>query len=144
MGRRLQVGHRTAARLVIQSERGSSSVEFAVLFPVLVVLLLAGPQLAMWYFAQDAAEAAAQAGARSGSLDGAPSGAGTRAAEDYLANLGSGTITSYRVDETRTATTVSVHVVADVPNVIPLPGFAPVVDVSVAQGLERFTSAGTP
>ena len=119
-------------------------MEFAVLFPVLVALLLAGPQLALWYVAQDAAEAAARAGARAGSLDGAPAGAGTQAAEDYLTELGSGTITSYRVEETRTATTVTVHVVADVPNVIPLPGFVPEVDVAVGQGLERFTTADSP
>jgi Flp pilus assembly protein TadG len=39
-------------------DRGSSSVEFVILFPIIVVLLLGGPQLAMWYFAREAAEAA--------------------------------------------------------------------------------------
>ncbi|WP_256479173.1 TadE family protein [Klenkia sp. PcliD-1-E] len=137
MGRRLRTRW-------LAPERGSSSVEFAVLFPVLVTLLLAGPQMALWYFAQDAAEAAAEAGARAGSLDGAPAGAGSDAAQDYLAALGTGTITSYRVEETRTATSVVVHVVADVPNVIPLPGMVPVVDVTSARGLERFTVRETP
>ncbi|SFD66681.1 hypothetical protein SAMN05661030_3948 [Klenkia taihuensis] len=115
-----------------------------MLFPVLVMVLLAGPQLGLWYFAHDAAEAAAAAGARAGSLDDAPAGAGRSAAEAYLAGLGTGTITDYRVDEARTATSVTVHVVADVPNVIPLPGFVPVVDVAVAQGLERFTTSENP
>ena len=31
-------------------DRGSSSVEFTILFPIIVVLLLGGPQLALWYF----------------------------------------------------------------------------------------------
>jgi Flp pilus assembly protein TadG len=125
-------------------ERGSSSVEFAILFPVIVGLLLAGPQLAMWHFARQAAEAAAQAGARAASVSEATGGAGQQAAATYLARLGTGTITSYSVSEEGTATTVSVHVVAQVPNVIPLPGFSPTVDVTVERGKERFTTPDSP
>lgn len=125
-------------------DRGSSSVEFAILFPVIVALLLAGPQLGMWYFARQAAEAAATAGARAASASGAPRGAGQQAADTYLARLGSGTITSYSVSEDETATTVSVHVIAEVPNVIPLPGFSPTVDVTVERGRERFTTPDSP
>ena len=61
-----------------------------------------------------------------------------------LARLGTGTITSYSVTEGNTATTVSVHVVAEVPNVIPLPGFSPTVDVTVERGRERFTTPDSP
>ena len=46
--------------------------------------------------------------------------------------------------ESDTATTVSVHVTASVPNVIPLPGFAPTVDVIVVRGKERFTTPDSP
>jgi len=125
-------------------ERGSSSVEFAILFPVVVALLLAGPQLGMWYFAREAADAAAQAGARAASASAATGGAGQRAADTYLARLGTGTITSYSVIEEDTATTVSVHIVAQVPNVIPLPGLTPTVDVTVVRGKERFTTPESP
>jgi Flp pilus assembly protein TadG len=126
------------------SERGSSSVEWAVLFPVVVMLLFAGPQLALWYFAREAADAAAQAGARAASVLEAAGGAGQEAADEYLAQLGTGAITSYSVSEQRTASRVSVHVTADVPNVIPLPGFDPSVDVTVARGRERFTTPDSP
>jgi len=125
-------------------DRGSSSVEFAILFPVIVALLLAGPQLGMWYFAREAAEAAAQAGARAASASEATGGVGQQAADVYLARLGTGTITSYSVTEEDTATTVSVHVVAEVPNVIPLPGFTPTVDVTVERAKERFTTPDSP
>src|SRR5436853_75461 len=84
-------------------DRGSSTVEVAILFPIIVVLLLAGPQLAMWYFARQAAEAAGAAGARAASVDRAPAGSGASAGEDYLRRLGTGTISSYRVSETDTA-----------------------------------------
>lgn len=126
------------------NDRGSSSVEFAILFPIIVALLLAGPQLALWYFAREAADAAAHAGARAASLNGAAGGAGQAAADAYLAGLGTGTITGYSVAESNTATAVSVHVTASVPNVIPLPGFNPTVDVTVVRGKERFTTPDSP
>lgn len=127
-----------------ESDRGSSSVEFAILFPIIVILLFAGPQLALWYFAREAAEAAAHAGARAASVSGAAGGAGQEAADQYLARLGTGAITRYSVAEQDTATAVTVHVTAEVPNVIPLPGFAPTVDVTVTRGKERFTTPDSP
>jgi Flp pilus assembly protein TadG len=128
----------------ITDDRGSSTVEVAILFPIIVVLLIAGPQLAMWYFARQAAEAAGAAAARAASADGAPEGSGVSAGEDYLAKLSTGTITSYRVSETDTATTVTIHVHAAVPNVVPLPGFSPTVDVTVSRSRERFTTPDSP
>jgi Flp pilus assembly protein TadG len=127
-----------------ERDRGSSSVEFAILFPIIVALLFAGPQLALWYFAREAADAAAHAGARAASISGAAAGAGREAADQYLARLGTGAITQYSVAEQATATTVTVHVTAEVPNVIPLPGFSPTVDVTVVRGKERFTTRNSP
>jgi Flp pilus assembly protein TadG len=127
-----------------ESDRGSSSVEFAILFPIIIILLFAGPQLALWYFAREAADAAAHAGARAASVSGAAGGAGQEAADQYLARLGTGAITRYSVVEQDTATTVTVHVTAEVPNVIPLPGFTPTVDVTVTRGKERFTTPDSP
>ena len=127
-----------------EGDRGSSSVEFAILFPIIVALLFAGPQLALWYFAREAADAAAHAGARAASVNGAAGEAGREAADEYLARLGTGTITRYSVVDQDTATTVSVRVTAEVPNVIPLPGFSPTVDVTVVRGEERFTTPDSP
>jgi len=125
-------------------ERGSSSVEWAVLFPVIVVLLFAGPQLALWYFAREAVDAAAQAGARAASVLDAPSAVGEEAAGEYLAQLGSGAISSYSISQQESTTSVSVRVQAEVPNVIPLPGFDPTVDVTVVRLKERFTTPDSP
>ena len=125
-------------------DRGSSVVEFTILFPVIVGLLLAGPQIAMWEFARQAAEAAAQAGARAASADGAPVGAGQAAAEHYLSRVARGTITSKTVTELDVGTTVTIHIHATVPNVIPLPGFTPALDVTVVRGKERFTTGVSP
>ncbi len=125
-------------------DRGSSSVEFAILFPIIVVLLFGGPQLAMWYLAREAAEAAAASAARAASAGSAPAEAGQTAADAYLAGLGSGTITGYAVTETDTGTTVTIHIHAEVPNAIPLPGFRPTVDVTLSRAKERFTTPGSP
>jgi hypothetical protein len=119
-------------------------VEFTILFPIIVGLLLAGPQIAMWEFARQAAEAAAQAGARAASVDGAPAGVGKAAAENYLSRVASGTITSKAVTEQDGVTTVTIHIHATVPNVIPLPGFTPTLDVTVVRGKERFTTPASP
>jgi Flp pilus assembly protein TadG len=128
----------------VRDDRGSTIVEFAILFPIIVVLLFTGPQLAMWYFARDAAQSAAAAAARAASLDGAAPGAGRTSAETFLAHVGHGTITSYSVTETDAATTVTIHIHAAVPNTIPLPGFSPTVDVTVVRGKERFTTPDSP
>jgi pilus assembly protein CpaE len=125
-------------------DRGSSSVEFTLLFPVIVLILFAGPQLAMWYFAREAAQHAATAAARAAAVDNAAPGAGTATGNDYLAQLSSGTITDYTVTQEETATTVTIHVHATVPNVIPLPGFDPTVDVTVVRAKERFTTVDSP
>lgn len=125
-------------------DRGSSSVEFTILFPIIVVLLFAGPQLAMWYFAREAAQAAAGSAARAASVVSATNGAGKAAADSYLAKVGAGTITSHTVDETDSATTVTIHIHVTVPNVIPVPGFTPSADVTVSRGKERFTTPDSP
>jgi Flp pilus assembly protein TadG len=127
-----------------ERERGSASVEVAILLPIIMVLLFAGPQLTMWYFAREAVTAAAQAGARAASLDGAQPGAGPAAANSYLNSLGSGTLTGYTSSEQDSATTVSIHIHAEVPNVIPLPGFSTSVDVSISRDTERFTTPDSP
>jgi Flp pilus assembly protein TadG len=133
-----------ASRLWASQDRGSSSVEFALLFPIIVVLLFGGPQLAMWYFARESAQSAAVAAARAASVVNAANGAGKSAASSYLDHVGKDTISSYIINETDTATTVTIHIHVTVPNVIPLPGFAPSADVTVTRGKERFTTPDSP
>ena len=125
-------------------DRGSASVEFTILFPIIVVLLLGGPQLAMWYFAREAAQSAAAAAASAASVISANDSAGRSAATSYLGRVGKDTITSYTVDETDTATSATIHIHVTVPNVIPLPGFTPSADVTVTRGKERFTTPDSP
>lgn len=127
-----------------RADEGSSAVEFTILFPIIVLILFAGPQLAMWYYAREAAQHAATAAARAATVQDAPAGTGRQVADSYLADLATGTISSYTVSERRTPTTVTIHVHASVPNVVPLPGFSPTVDVTIVRARERFTTVDKP
>lgn len=109
-----------------------------------MTLLFAGPQLTMWWFAREAALAAATTGARAAATYGAPTGSGRQAAATYLAQLASGTISASSVTERADATTVTISVHVDVPDVVPLPGLHPAADVTVVRGRERFTTPGQP
>jgi pilus assembly protein CpaE len=129
---------------LVRDDRGSSSVELTILFPVIVLILFAAPQLAMWYFAREAAQHAAVAAARTAAVEDAAAGSGSAAGEDYLRQLGSGTITGYTVTENDTATTVTIHIHATVASMIPLPGFDPTVDVTLTRNRERFTTENSP
>lgn len=123
-----------------RDDRGSSTVETVILFPAIVVLIFSGPQVGMWYFAREGVEAAAVRGARAAAAYQALPGAGKKAAQDYLRTLDSGSITGYVVTERTAGTTVSIEIRAEVPRVIPLPGFDPHVDVTVTRQKERFTT----
>lgn len=125
-------------------DRGSESVEFTILFPVIVMMLLGGPQIAMWYFGRAAAEAAAASAARAASVVDAGSGAGNAAATTYMNKVGNGVITGYTVTENDSATTVTIHIHITVQDVIPLPGFTPSADVTVTRAKERFTTPDSP
>jgi Flp pilus assembly protein TadG len=127
-----------------REDRGSSSVEFTILFPIIVVLLFGGPQLAMWYFAREAAQSAASSAARAACVLNAPGGAGKQAADTFLSKVGTDTINSYNYTEATSATSVSVRIHITVPRVIPLPGFNPAADVHVTCGKERFTTPDSP
>jgi pilus assembly protein CpaE len=116
----------------------------AILVPVIMLLIFAGPQLALWYYAREAAQAAAQAGTRAASAENAPAGTGQQAAQAYLTSTGKGTISGGSATEHNTATTVSVEVHASVPRVIPLPGLTFSVDVSASRARERFTTPEAP
>jgi Flp pilus assembly protein TadG len=125
-------------------DAGSATVELVILVPVIMVLIFAGPQLALWYYAREAAQAAAQAGTRAASAQNAPAGTGSGAAKAYLTSTGKDTISGAWAIEHNTPTTVSVEVHAAVPRVIPLPGLTFSVDVIASRARERFTTPGQP
>jgi hypothetical protein len=81
------------------TDRGSVSLELAILIPTVLVLTLAVVQGALWWYAREAALAAAREGVEQGRLyqgDG-PSGASDRAGETAR-TLGGDLLSDVRVD----------------------------------------------
>ena len=72
----------------LASDRGSSTIELAILFPVLLILILVGVQGALIFYGRNVALAAAQQGANAQAAYGAPAGAGEARASEYLTRMG--------------------------------------------------------
>ncbi|WP_415954413.1 TadE/TadG family type IV pilus assembly protein [Streptomyces sp. KLOTTS4A1] len=71
-----------------QGDRGGGVIDFAVAFPLLIILALTAIETGLYFHARSVAAHAAQAGVDAGRVHNAPAGAGAEAARDYLANTG--------------------------------------------------------
>lgn len=120
-------------------DRGAVALEFAIVFPLVLVLTFGGVQVAFWFQARAMCQAAAQAGVRAGRVLGAPMGAGRTAATAYLAATAGDTVRGALVSESHTATTVSVGCSGTALRVMPLPGLPLDVAQSAAAARERFS-----
>jgi len=120
-------------------QRGAVALEFAILFPLVLVLTFGGVQVAFWFQARAMCQAAAQAGVRAGRVLHAPAGAGAAAATAYLAATAGDTVGAPRVSESGTATAVRVGCSGTALQVMPLPGLPLGVAQSAVAARERFT-----
>lgn len=126
-------------------ERGSATVELAVLFPAFLLLVFGGVQAAEWYHVRSLCLAAADAGVQTGRTTGAGDADAARAAAEFLARAGGGTATDPAVSTTgSSAAVLRVEVTASVPRVVPLPGLEMRVTQSSRATREVFTTAGSP
>ena len=120
-------------------EGGAVALEFAIVFPMVLVLTFGGVQVAFWFQARAMCQAAAQAGVRAARVLGAPAGAGSTAATAYLAATAGDTVGGALVSESHTATSVSVGCSGTALRVMPLPGLPLDVAQSAAAARERFS-----
>jgi hypothetical protein len=114
------------------------------LAPVLLLVVFAVVQVAMWSFARSLAHAAAEEGASAGAAHGATPGAGVARAQHFLLETAGDSLTSVAVGAVgSTTTTVQVEVRGRALSVIPgVPGLT-VVEVAQAP-VERFTTDAAP
>ncbi|MEP7194329.1 MAG: TadE family protein [Actinomycetota bacterium] len=122
-----------------RGERGAVALEFAIVFPMVLLLTFGGVQVAFWFQARSMCQAAAQAGVRAGRVLGAPAGAGRTAATAYLAATAGDTVGGALLSESHTATSVRVGCSGTALRVVPLPGLPLDVAQSAAAGRERFS-----
>ena len=117
-----------------REEGGLTSTELAVIMPVLIALVLVPFQVALWWHADQIADAAAREAVDAAQVAGAGEEDGIRAAEWFLDAAGN--ITEAQVTVTRTTDTVSVEVTGRAPRLVP--GFDWQVTARAAGPIERF------
>jgi Flp pilus assembly protein TadG len=135
---------RRGARARWRGEDGSTSVELAILFPALLLIVSAIVQYGLWFHARSLALAAAQEGVVAAATYQAPPGSGADRARDFLQAHAADTLQGVTVEQSSPAPG---HVVVRVTGraITFLPGVAgPPVAQSAQAPVERFTVAGGP
>ena len=98
------------ARRRRSGERGAASVELAVAFPVVLLLVMTLIQAALWFYARSVALGAAQEGAREVRVQPASTARAQSAAEGFLDQTAADLLTGRDVTVSGSATTVAVTV----------------------------------
>ena len=125
-------------------DRGSVSLELAIVFPALLLIVTALIQYALWFHARSLALAAAQQGVSVARAYHSTPAAGRGSALAFIADHGADTLLNPDVT-TASPATGQVQVVVKGRAVSVLPGVAGfAVSQSAAGPLERFTTAGAP
>ena len=130
---------RRAARHRVR-EDGTASAELVIITPVLLMLVMAVVQFALWQHAEHVAEAAAQRGAETARVEGGTDAQGRDVARSAIQQIGGGLLVSPAVSIARTAGVVTVQVSGTAQPVVP---FLSLGVSATAQGpVERFVPQG--
>ena len=105
--------------------------------PLLVLILLAGIQGAVYFHARTLAIAAAQEGVRAAATPQATTATGQRAAETFLNHTAKDTLSGITITGTRTATTATITVRGTSLSLVP--GWTPRVEQTATLPVERIT-----
>lgn len=127
-----------------RDERGSTSLELVILFPVVLLLIFAGIQGALYYHARNVALSAAQQGVRAAKAENGSSDQGRQAAQAFVDQAGGDNVmTGVNVTSNRGANEATVTVTGRPLSVIP--GVLNFTVSQTAQGpIEVFTAPGGP
>lgn len=127
-----------------RDERGSTSLELVILFPVVLLLIFAGIQGALYYHARNVALSAAQQGVRAAKAENGSSDQGRQAAQAFIDQAGGhDVITAVNVTSNRGANQATVTVTGRPISVIP--GILNLKVSQTAHGpIEVFTTPGAP
>jgi len=131
--RRRVISPAWAARL--RSDRGDSVVEFAVVFPAVLVLVFLVIEGGLYFHARSVAAHAAQIGADAGRLYDAQPGDGSSAAYDFLRRTGE-SVEDPSVAVNTTGNEIAVTVSGDVASLVP--GLSLTVSQTVQAPIEEF------
>ncbi|MGB6163289.1 MAG: TadE family protein [Pseudonocardiaceae bacterium] len=127
---------RTRLRRALRGDRGAVSAELVIATPLLLFMLLAIVQFALWSHATHIAQTAAAQGLAAARVQNATAAQGTASAQHVLDQLGRGPLTNTRIDTHRSAEDVSIRVSGEASAVIPFLHLP--VHAEAAGPLERF------
>ncbi|WP_409493948.1 TadE family protein [Amycolatopsis sp. cmx-11-12] len=113
----------------------------AVLFPLVLLLIIAAVQGGLWWHAHSVASQAAQVGVDAGRPVGATQSTATAAARSFADRAGRGVLTTPEVHATMTADIVQVAVSGTAVRLLPIPGLDIEVEVVAQAVKERFTTS---
>lgn len=140
-------GPRGRLRAVLDGEdghgdEGLSTVEAVFTVPVMVIMVLAIVQAALWWYGRQVASTAADEAARTARAYASTAADGQARGRDYISTVDpdSSTLRTRHVYVTRTATTVTVRVTGQVVSIVPF--LSPDVDVTVIAPVERYVPSG--
>lgn len=117
-------------------ERGSTSIQTVILWPLVLLVMFIGVQGGLWYLGRSAAFSAAQEGARAAAAERGTAGDGITAARNFLSTSTVG-LSAVEVTGSRNAAEATITVRADAASLIP--GFDPAIVQTVALPTERVT-----
>jgi len=122
------MGHR------LRDERGMTTIQVAILFPVVLFWIMLIVQYGLWWHAKQVANAAAAEAVDAAQVSTGSARDGEDAAASYLAQ--SGNLDNITVTVSREPTVVTVEVRGDAPQLVP--GFAWSVTARSTAPVERF------
>lgn len=132
-------GHVSWGRGLLRGDRGAVSAELVVATPLLLFMLLAIVQFALWSHATHIAQAAASQGLAAARAQHGTAAAGSASAQQMLDQLARGPLTGASVSTDRTATSASVRISGTATSVIPFLSLP--VRAEAAGPVERFVPA---
>jgi Flp pilus assembly protein TadG len=109
-----------------RGDRGAGAAEVVIAVPLLMLLILLIVQFAIWAHASSVAQATAEE---------------ALAAAQVLGQIGSSVLISTHVTVTRTGATATVQITGAAEEVLPVPGLAFPVHITVTGPVERFVPA---
>ncbi len=124
-----------------RGDRGAGAAELVIAVPLLMLLILLIVQFAIWAHASSVAQATAEEALAAARVQGGSAAAGQQRAAQVLGQIGSAVLISPRVSVTRTAATATVQITGTAEEVLPVPGMALPVHITVTGPVERFVPA---
>jgi Flp pilus assembly protein TadG len=120
----------------LRGDRGAGAAEVVIAVPLLMLLILAIVQFAVWAHASSVAQATAEEALAAARVQGSSAAAGQQRAQQVLGQIGGAILVGPQVSVTRTAGSATVQITATAERIIPF--IATPVRVTVTGPVERF------